>query len=282
MVINVAGLFADDIAALIGDNFFSIHPRRGEYYLFDREMAALARQTIFQTPTALGKGVLVTPTAHGNLLIGPNAEDIEDKENKKTSQAGLDRVWRDVLKTVPNLPKNGVISQFTGLRAAGNTGDFIITQSPGHPRVLHVAAIDSPGLAASPGIALYVEDMLRQIGVLTQKRSVFYPYRRPIPALREMGKKERLALIAHNPAYGRIVCRCEEISEGEILDALQQNPKATDIDGVKRRTRSGMGRCQGSFCMPTVVEILSREEGIPMEQITKKGPGSEILAGKTK
>ncbi len=282
MVINVAGLFADEIAAMVGDDFFSIHPRRGEYYLFDREMAALAKQTIFQTPTAQGKGVLVTPTAHGNLLIGPSAEDIENKKDKKTSQAGLDKVWRDAIKTVPDLPKSGVITEFTGLRASGNTGDFIIAQSPAHPRLLHVAAIDSPGLAASPGIAVYVEEMLRQIGVLTQKRSVFYPYRRPIPALREMGKKERLGLIAHNPAYGRIVCRCEEISEGEILDAIHQNPKATDLDGVKRRTRSGMGRCQGGFCMPTVAEILSREGGIPMEQITKKGPGSEMLAGQTK
>lgn len=282
MVINVAGLYADAIAAMVGDDFFSLHPRRGEYYLFDREMGSMAKRTIFQTPTAKGKGVLVTPTAHGNLMIGPNAEDIEDKKDKKTTKAGLDKIWHDALKTMPDLPKSGVITEFTGLRAAGNTGDFVITQSPAHPRLVHVAAIDSPGLASSPAIAAYVEDMLRQIGVLTQKRSAFDPYRRGIPALREMQKKERLGLIAHNPVYGRIVCRCEEISEGEILDAIYQNPKATDIDGVKRRTRSGMGRCQGSFCLPAVAEILSREWGVPMEKITKKGPGSEILTGKTK
>jgi glycerol-3-phosphate dehydrogenase len=282
IVINVAGLFADEIAAMVGDDFFSLHPRRGEYYLFDREMGHVARQTVFQMPTALGKGVLVTPTAHGNLMIGPNAEDIDNKQDKMTTKAGLNKVWKDALKSMPCLPKNGVITEFTGLRASGNTGDFIITQSPAHSRLLHVAGIDSPGLASSPAIAAYVEDMLRQMGVLTQKRSNFNPYRRPIPALREMKKKERLALIASNPAYGRIVCRCEEISEGEVLDAIRQNPKATDIDGIKRRTRTGMGRCQGGFCMPTVAEILSRELGIPMEQITKKGPGSEILTGKTK
>lgn len=282
MVINVAGMFADEIAAMVGDDFFFLHPRRGEYYLFDREMGHIARQTVFQTPTPRGKGVLVTPTAHGNLMIGPNAEDIEDKQDKKTTKAGLDKVWRDALKSMPGLPKTGVITEFTGLRASGNTGDFIITQSPSHPRLIHVAGIDSPGLASSPAIATYVEDMLRRIGVLTQKRRSFNPYRRPIPELREMKKKERLSLIASNPAYGRIVCRCEEISEGEILDAIYQNPKATDIDGIKRRTRTGMGRCQGGFCMPAVAEILSRELGIPMEKITKKGPGSEILTGKTK
>lgn len=281
-VINAAGLYADVIAKMIGDDFISIHPRRGEYYLFDKEMGHIARQTIFQAPTAMGKGILVTPTAHGNLLIGPTAEDIDDKNDKKTTQAGLDRVWRNAAKSIPNLPKNGVITAFTGLRSVGNTGDFMISQSPNHPRLVHVAGIDSPGIASSPAIATYVEALLHQMGVLTQKRKSFNPYRRPIPDLREMTKAERLSMIANNPAYGRIICRCEEISEGEILDAIYQNPKATDIDGIKRRTRSGMGRCQGGFCMPNVAEILSRELGVPMEQITKKGPGSEILTGKTK
>lgn len=282
IVINVAGLFADEIAALAGDDFFSIHPRRGEYYLFDWGTARLARHTIFQAPTPRGKGVLVTPTVHGNLLIGPSAEDIDDKEDKATTAAGLEKIWQSAAKSMPQLPGRDIITAFTGLRASGNTGDFIIEPSPNHPRLIHVAAIDSPGLASSPAIAAYVEELLQQMGVLRQKRKDFNPYRRPIPELRAMKKAERQALIAKNPAYGKIVCRCEEISEGEIIDAIRQQPHATDVDGIKRRTRSGMGRCQGGFCMPTVMEILSRELKLPLDAITKKGPGSEILTGKTK
>lgn len=282
LVINAAGLFADEIAAMVGDNFFRIHPRRGEYYLLDRELGHIARQTIFQAPSAMGKGILVTPTAHGNLMIGPTAEDIEDKSDKKTTRNGLDKVWRDAAKSIPNLAGSAIITAFTGLRAVGSTGDFVITQSPRYPRLIHVAAIESPGLASSPAIAAYVESMLQQMGVLTHKRKDYNPYRRPIPDLRNMNDEERYALIAKNPAYGKIICRCEEISEGEILDALHQNPVAVDVDGVKHRTRSGMGRCQGGFCLPYVTEIISREWNIPMEQVTKHGPGSEILTGKTK
>lgn len=281
-VINAAGLFADDIAAMVGDVFFEIHPRRGEYYLLDHDAAHFARQTIFQAPTAMGKGILVTPTAHGNLMVGPTAEDIEDKYDKRTTRFGLDKVWQDAAKSIPNLPGNGIITAFTGLRSVGNTGDFVICQSPQHPRLVHVAAIESPGLASSPAIALYVADLLRQIGALTEKRKNFNPYRRPIPELRHMEDEERRSFIEKNPAYGKIICRCEEISEGEILDAIRNHPGAVDVDGIKRRTRGGMGRCQGGFCLPYVTEILSRELGIPMEQVSKKGIGSEILVGRTK
>ncbi len=194
----------------------------------------------------------------------------------------MDKVWHDAAKSIPNLPGSGIITAFTGLRAVGNTGDFVIRQSPQHPRLVHVAAIESPGLASSPAIALYVADLLRQIGALTEKRRDFDPYRRPIPELRHMKDEERRSYIEKNPAYGKIICRCEEISEGEILDAIRKNPGAVDVDGIKRRTRGDMGRCQGGFCLPYVTEILSRELGIPMEQVSKKGPGSEILVGKTK
>lgn len=282
VVINVAGLYADAIAAMIGDDFFRIRPRRGEYYLLDREYGPIARQTIFQAPTAMGKGVLVTPTAHGNLLIGPSAEDMDDKGDLKTTRRGLDQIWNAAAKSIPNLPGRGIITEFTGLRAVGSTGDYIIQQSPAHPRMIHVAGIESPGLASSPAIAAYVEDILRQMGMVTHKRKDYTPYRRPIPELRNMAPAERRRYIEQNPAYGKIICRCEEISEGEILNAIRQNPPALDADSIKRRTRSGMGRCQGGFCLPFITEILSRELRIPMEQVTKKGPGSEILTGKTK
>ena len=281
-VINAAGLYADRVAAMVGDGFFTIRPRRGEYYLFDRSIGHVVRQTVFQAPTAMGKGVLVTPPAHGNLLIGPTAEDIDDKEDKKTTAAGLEKMTLAAAKSVPGLPLNGVITAFTGLRAVGSTGDFIITQSPTHPRLIHAAAIESPGLASSPAIAAYVEAMLQGMGVLTHKRREFNPYRAPIPCPGKMGEDERYSLIAHDPAYGRIVCRCEEISEGEIRDAIRRNPPAADTDGVKRRVRAGMGRCQGGFCLPLVTELLSAELGIPMDQVTKRGPGSEILSGPVK
>lgn len=281
-VVNAAGLYADEVAAMIGDDFFRITPRRGEYYLFDREVGHIARQTIFQAPTAMGKGILVTPTAHGNLLIGPSAENINDKMDTKTTRQGLDTICQGAAKSVPNLPMRSVITEFTGLRAVGNTGDFIIQQSMSHPRVVHVAAIESPGLASSPAIAVYVEDILRQMGMLAYRKKDYNPFRRAIPHLAKMSDADRLSFICANPTYGKIVCRCEEISEGEIMDAIHRNPGALDVDGVKRRTRSGMGRCQGGFCLPFVTEILSRELGIPMEQVTKNGPGSEILSGKTK
>lgn len=282
VVINAAGLFADEIASMVGDHFFSVSPRRGEYFLFDRALGTMARQTIFQAPTAMGKGILVTPTVHGNLLIGPSAENIADKEDLKTTESGLDFVWQGAAKSVPNLPRRSIITEFTGLRAVGSSGDFIIQQSPNQPRMVHVAAIESPGLASSPAIASYVEDILRQMGMLTYRKEDYRPYHRGIPHLPSMTEAERRSYISANPAYGKIVCRCEEISEGEILDAIHRNPGARDVDGVKRRTRSGMGRCQGGFCLPFVTEILSRELGIPMERVTKNGVGSEILCGKTK
>lgn len=282
VVINASGLFADEIASMVGDNFFTIYPRRGEYFLFDREVGKMVQQTVFQAPTSMGKGVLVTPTVHGNLLIGPSAENIADKRDTKTTQNGLDIVWQGAAKSVPELPRRSIITEFTGLRAVGNSGDFIIRQSPNQPRMVHVAAIESPGLASSPAIAAYVENILREMGVLTYHKKDYNPYRCGIPHLASMKEAERRSYISTNSAYGKVVCRCEEISEGEILDAIRRNPGALDVDGVKRRTRSGMGRCQGGFCLPFVTEILSRELGIPMEQVTKSGVGSEILFGKTK
>ena len=281
-VINAAGLFADDIAAMVGDRSFSIHPRRGEYLLFDRELGGTVRHTIFQAPTPMGKGVLVTPTVHGNLMIGPNAEDLMEKDDYDTTTNGQSKVIIDAGKTLPSLPLKQVITTFSGLRAVGSTGDFIIGFSQFAPGFLHVAGIESPGLASSPAIATYVIRLLKENGYLGPKKFHFNPYRHGIPDLRTLPEDARNQWIEKDPRFGRIVCRCEEISEGEIIDAIHRNPPATTVDGIKRRTRSGMGRCQGGFCLPSVTEILSRELGIPMEQVTKKGPGSFILYGKTK
>lgn len=281
-VINAAGLFADKIAAMVGDRSFTIHPRRGEYLLFDRELEGVVRHTIFQAPTPMGKGVLVTPTVHGNLMIGPNAEDLTDKEDLDTTTAGQSKVIMDAGKTLPSLPLKQVITTFSGLRAVGSTGDFIIGFSGVVPGFLHVAGIESPGLASSPAIAAYVIRLLKENGYLGAKKFQFNPYRQGVPDLRTLPVDARNQWIEKDSRFGKIVCRCEEISEGEIIDAIHRNPPATTVDGVKRRTRSGMGRCQGGFCLPSVTEILSRELEIPMEQVTKKGLGSFILYGKTK
>ncbi len=279
-VINAAGLYADAIARLAGDDSCSIRPRRGEYILLDRAVGDTVSHTIFRTPGKMGKGILVTPTVDGNLLVGPTSEDIEDKADKMTTAPGRDRVMREAAENIRGgLPFGQSITAFCGLRAVGSTGDFIIRLS-GH--LLHVAGIESPGLSSAPAIAEYVLALLREAGLPTETRPDADPRRAPTHAFREGTVEEKNAVIARDPAYGRIVCRCESITEGEILAAIRQNPPARDIDGVKRRTRAGMGRCQGGFCGTTVMELIARERGIPLEAVTKSGGQSTMVVGKTK
>ncbi len=279
-VINSAGLCSDDIAAMVGESAIRILPRKGEYILCDKECGGIVSHTIFRTPTKMGKGILVSPTVDGNLLLGPTAENIEDKEDVSTTASGLGSILgnaKEVLKTVPS-GKN--ITSFTGLRAAGNTGDFIIEMP--RPNFVNVAGIESPGLTSAPAIAEYVVEMLRESGLVLEVNEAFDPHRAPTHAFGHMSMAEKNAMIAKDPRYGKIVCRCEQITEGEIVDAIHRNPPALDVDGIKRRTRSGMGRCQGGFCSPTVVELLARELGIPFEAVTKNGGASVINVGKTK
>ncbi len=279
-VVNSAGLCSDDIAAMAGESNIRILPRKGEYILCDKEVGATVSHTIFRTPTKMGKGILVSPTVDGNLLLGPTAENIEDKEDVSTSAKGLGSILtnaKEVLKVVPG-GKN--ITSFTGLRAAGNTGDFIIEMSA--PNFVNVAGIESPGLTSAPAIGEYVVELLGKNGLKLEKNENFNPYRAPTHAFGHMSMEEKNAMIAKDPRYGKIVCRCEQITEGEIVDAIHRNPGARDVDGIKRRTRSGMGRCQGGLCSPTVVELLAAELGIPFDAVTKNGGHSVINVGKTK
>ena len=278
-VINCAGLYSDKIAAMTGDCDFEVHPRRGEYMLLDKECGSFTSRTIFHTPTKMGKGILVSPTVDGNLLLGPTATDIEDKEDTKTTMDGFATIISKANDNVKNLPLNKVITSFCGLRAVGSTGDFIIKLNEG---VVTLAGIESPGLSSAPAIAEYVADLLIADGLKADKNSDFNPIRRPSHYFRDLSIEEKNEIIKKNPKYGKIVCRCESITEGEIVEALTNNPRATDIDGVKRRTRSGMGRCQGGFCSPTVVELIARELGVPFESVTKFGGKSIINYGKTK
>lgn len=265
-VINVAGVFADKVAKMVGDQSFGIYPRKGEYLLLDKECGNLVKHTIFKVPSKMGKGILVSSTVDGNLLLGPTSEYISDKEDKSTTQRGIDKIIEGAIKNVSNIPLRSVITSFSGLRAVADKGDFIIGKSK--TNFINVAGIESPGLSASPAIAFYVVDILKKTGALLTPKTNFNPNRKIYSA----GKSK----------YHKIVCRCECISEGEILEAIHTNPKATNVDGIKRRTRSGMGRCQGGFCMPHIVEILAQELNIEIEEVTKFGGNSKINIGRTK
>ena len=279
-VINAAGVYGDEIASMVGDDSFSIHPRRGEYILMDKECGNLVGHTIFRTPGKMGKGILITPTVDGNLLAGPTAVDIEEKDNTKTTAAGLSYVMKQARENVPDLSFGKTITSFCGLRSVGNTGDFIIKAS--EPGFINVAAIESPGLSASPAIALYVIDLLKEQGLELTRKDDYDPIREPQHKFHQASIEEKNEMIKINRAYGKIVCRCETVSEGEILDAIRRNPQARDLDGVKRRTRAQMGRCQGGFCSAHIIELLAQEWDIPFEAVTKSGGSSYINIGRTK
>ncbi len=281
LIINAAGVYCDEIAALIGDDSIKTMPRKGEYMLCDKSIGHLANHTIFQCPSKMGKGILVTPTVDGNLLIGPSALDIEDKNDVTTTAGTLSTVLESAKRSVPCLTTRDVITSFAGLRAHCSRNDFIIEPSEKNGRFINVAGIESPGLSSAPAIALYVKDIV--LGIISaEEKDNFIAEREEPVRFRHMTNEERKALIEKNPAYGRIICRCETITEGEIIDAIKAPAGARDVDGVKRRTRAGMGRCQGGFCGSKVVEILARELGVEINEITKFGGDSKILYERTK
>ena len=279
-IINASGLYSDDVARMVGDDSFDIHPRRGEYILLDKECGTLTCRTIFRTPSDKGKGILISPTVDGNFLCGPTAVDMTDKEDKSTTADGFDKIIAEARQNIESIPFNKTITSFCGLRAVGSTGDFIIN-SP-KPSFINAAGIESPGLSASPAIAEYIIELLKKSGANLKTNESFNPIRKPYHEFRESSVDEKNRVIKERPEYGRVICRCETVTEGEIIDAIRTNPGARDIDGVKRRTRAGMGRCQGGFCLPYVSEILARELKIPFEKVTKSGGNSNIVIGKTK
>lgn len=279
-VINCAGVYSDDIAKMVGDDSFTIRPRRGEYMLLDREVGDRISHTVFRCPSKMGKGVLVTPTVDGNLLVGPTAEDIEDKENTATTAEGLAKVRARAAEQVSRIDFGKVITSFTGLRATGSTGDFIIGMPT--PKFLNIAGIESPGLSSAPAIAEYAISLLTDAGYKAKARDDFNEYRRPMHFFSSLSVEEKNELIKERPEYAHVVCRCETVTEGEILDAIRTNPRPTDVDGVKRRTRASMGRCQGGFCTPYIIDLLAREMGVDYTAVTKFGGRSYINFGKTK
>ena len=282
-VVNAAGVYADKVAAMIGDNSMDIDPRSGDYFVLDKSMGKLVTRVIFQCPTEKGKGSLVTQTVDGNLLIGPTSESIDDKGDTGTTLDQLNFVNDMTRRVVPAANGRDAITSFAGLRAHPSNDDFIIGPSEKNKYFINVAGIESPGLTAAPAIARYVDTLF--ISSYEEEYPVkpdYDPTRKAPVRFRHMTDEERTELIRKNPLYGRIICRCETITEGEIVDAIHSPVGARDVDGVKRRVRAGMGRCQGGFCGSKVVEILSRELGLPETEITKFGKGSDILVGRTK
>lgn len=279
-LVNCAGGYSDRIAKMAGDGFYSITPRAGEYMLLDKAEGTCIRHTLFQCPTKEGKGILVTPTAHGNLLVGPTANRVDSPESRDTTPEGLAQVESLAAKSVPSVNFRHVITSFTGVRATGNTGDFVLEASKTVPGFIHAGAIESPGLTCCVSIAKYLVGLLAEAGLSMREKSHWNGTRQNPHSFAEMNDAEKDDFIKRNPDYGKIVCRCEMISEGEILEAIRTNPPALDMDGVKRRTRSGMGRCQGGFCGPYVMELISRQLRIPMEEVTKKGGKSKMVTGR--
>jgi len=280
-VINAAGLYADTIHNLICKESFKITPRSGEYFVMDKSQGKVVNCTIFQCPSRLGKGVLVTPTVHGNLLVGPDARDMEDKEGVGTISEGLGAIKEASMRTTKNVNFREGIRNFAGLRAVSDTDDFIIEENDEVKGFIDVAGMKSPGLSSAPAIAIGVVDILDKAGCKLEKKENYIKEREQIHFM-DLSAKEKAELIKKNSQYGRIVCRCESITEGEIVDAIKRSFGVLSLDGVKRRCRPGMGKCQGGFCGPKVQEIIAREYNIPLESVVLEKDNSYILVGKTK
>ena len=286
VVVNAAGCFADRIAEMAGDGFFSLHPRRGTELILDRRAEGLTSSIVsfktlaHQEKNTKGGGIL--HTVHGNILVGPDAVETPLREDFSTSPESIDRLLTKQKKTIPALSGRDIITYFTGVRAASFEEDFIIEKGRMTENLVHCAAIQSPGLTAAPAFSVDVAAMA--VGLLggAEEKADFDPIRRPIPRLAGLPEEERAALIAKNPDYGVIICRCEEVSRGEILDALRSPVSVPTLDAVKRRVRPGMGRCQGGFCSPLVQQIIAEYLGVPTEAVTKKGRASYVTAGPLK
>lgn len=280
-VVNAAGVYADEVHNMIAKEKFSIRPRTGEYIVFDKSQGRLFSSTIFPCPSKMGKGILVSPTVHGNLFIGPNAVDIDDKENKSTTQLGLDEIKKAANITTSKINYRESIRNFAGLRAISSTGDFIIEENDDVKGFIDVAGIKSPGLTCAPAIAEDVVRILKEAGLDLERKTNFISKRKQVRFM-DLSVDERNELIRENPQYGNIVCRCESITEGEIVDAINRSFGQISIDGVKRRCRPGMGRCQGGFCSPKVLDIIAREKNISKEDVNLDKKDSFVLLEKTK
>lgn len=275
-VINCAGVYSDKVSEMVNEKYFTINPRRGEYFVLDHFDNTYVKHVLFNVPSSKGKGVLVSPTTNYNYLVGPSSEFVDYKEDVSTDKETLDLVKHNAYSLVDNLRLDKQIRIFSGVRAVSDTGDFVIEEVS--PCFINVAGIQSPGLTASPAIAEMVENMINE-KVL---KETYNPIRRALPRLNKKTLEERALLCKENPLFGKIVCRCEKISEGEIVDAIRRNCGATTVKGVKKRVRPGFGKCQGGFCESSVIKILARELGCSMKDIVYGKENAYILKERTK
>lgn len=282
VLVNAAGLFADTINNMVSKEKIDIRPVKGEYFLLDKTAGKLVSKVIFQCPSKTSKGIVVTPTVHGNIIVGPDSVEIEDKNSKKTTKAGLDYVRETANKSIKNIPFGENITNFAGLRATPTSGDFIIGEASDAKGFVNVAGIKSPGLSSAPAIGVYVAKLVADILGDLEENKDFNPRRREVVLFNQLSDEEKNEIIKKDKRYGNVICRCETITEGEIVDSIKRNAGATTVDGVKKRVRPGMGRCQGGFCMPKVMEIISRELGQDMKDVVKNSEGSYIITEKTK
>lgn len=280
-IINAAGIYADKIHNMICKEKFKIIPRKGEYYVMDKSQGNIVNHTIFPCPSKVGKGILVTPTVHGNILVGPNAVDLEDKESLNTTSEGLKYIRKSVAHITEKIDFKESIRTFSGLRATSTINDFIIGEDSEVKGFIDVAGIKSPGLSSAPAIAEDIIKLLRNSGLNLMKNDNFIEVRTQV-RMSELSPLEKEELIKNQPLYGRMICRCEGITEGEIVDIIKNSFGKITLDGVKRRCRPGMGRCQGGFCGPRVQEIIARELNIKMEDVLLEKNDSIILYGKSK
>lgn len=276
-VVNAAGLFADEVSRICGAEEFQIRPRKGEYYLLDRMTAARPNRVVFPVPTRVSKGMLVIPTVEGTVLIGPTADKSDDKEDCTTSAEKLGTIFDAARKMIPTVSEGDVITSFAGLRPAMESGDFYIEISKKVPGLVQVAGIQSPGLTASPAIGVYVKNLLKKAGCTLTEKPEFDPFLSRVQRIRDLSETEADELIRKDPRYGNIVCRCERVSEAEIVAAIRRGH--TSLDGIKFYCRTGMGRCQGGFCTYRIIKILMRETGMSYDEITRRGRNSPVLAG---
>lgn len=279
-VVNAAGLYADEIARLIGDDSFRIHAVKGEYYLLDKTESDMVRHVVFGCPNEYGKGVLVAPTASGNIIVGPNAKETPQKDDVSTSKEGLCFVADSASMLVSTLDLQKNIRNFASLRAYSDRDDFIIEPSPRFRRFIHLAGIKSPGLTSAPAIAEEACKLLEASGLQLEKKTG-YRHRRHI-RFSTLSDAQKNALIKERPEYGHVICRCEGITEGEIIDAIHSPIPPKTLNGIKRRTGAALGRCQGGFCSPRTMEILAQELHIDLCDIQLDHDGSYILTGRTK
>jgi glycerol-3-phosphate dehydrogenase len=277
-LINAAGLYADEIAEMAGAQEFTIHPRKGETLVLDKKCASscfhnLAPATLKEDPYTKGGGIALT--VDGNLLWGPSAEEIPSKDDLTITKEGIEKVWKKFSSLLPDIQKGMIIRAYAGLRAATYTEDFHISPSRKVKGLINVGGIQSPGITAAPAIAELVLDILRREGLQLEEKPDFDPVRKSVPSFRDLSNQEREKLIADDPRYGHVVCRCEHVTEGEVIEAIKRG--ATTLDGIKFRTRAGMGRCQGGFCTPHLIKILARELRIRVSEITRRGGESRLL-----